>query len=110
VKGCPDDKAWAIVSKQGVHRITFSQDLAEHALNSIKDPQYSIQRVRLFLGKELPLGQVSSTGAYAIIDRRKGKTLRVALNQELAEVLCDYSSRYVREVSIKFTAKPEKEE
>jgi hypothetical protein len=61
-----------------------------------------IKRITLIEGKELPRGSLSSTGAYAIIDRRKGKILRVALNPKIAEILAaDYKTRKVTEVSIK---------
>lgn len=83
-----------------MHRITFSQELAEHALKS-SGRDFEIKRIKLFLGKELSRGETSSSGAYAIIDRRKGKTLRVALNREIAELLCDYNSRLMREAFVR---------
>ncbi len=92
--------AWAIVSDKAVHRITFSKALAEHAVKSSERP-YTVKRIKLELGKELEKGNTSSSGAYAIVDRNKGKILRVALNKDIAEILAaDYKSRKVVEAYI----------
>jgi hypothetical protein len=101
IKGCPNDKAWAIVSDKAVHRITFSKALADHAVKLSSLP-YHVERVSIREGsKELQKGEVSSTGLYAIIDRRKGKILRVALHQTIAEILAaDYKNRKVTEAFI----------
>jgi hypothetical protein len=100
IKGCPNDKAWAIVSDKAVHRITFSKDLAEHALKLSGLPAH-VERVTLMEGREIEKGEESSSGLYAIIDRRKGKILRVALGQAIAEILAaDYKSRKVTEAFI----------
>ncbi len=100
IKGCPNDKAWAIISNKGVHRITFSKDLAEHALK-LSGITAQVERITLREGKELVKGETSPSGLYAIIDRRKGKILRVALGQEIAEVLAaDYKTRKVTEAYI----------
>lgn len=62
---------------------------------------YGIERITLTKGKELEKGEASASGAYAIMDRRKEKILRVALRQEIAELLAaDYSSRKVMEAFI----------
>jgi hypothetical protein len=53
--------------------------------------------VTLKLGEIIPRGKRARTGLYAILDTRRDKILRVALSQEVAEILCDYQSRYVRE-------------
>ena len=59
---------------------------------------YNIKRIGLKLGKELAKGEPSQSGAYAIVDTRKGKILRVALHQKIAELLAaDYSARKVQE-------------
>lgn len=59
---------------------------------------YQIKRITLKLGKELAKGEPSESGAYAIVDSRKGKILRVALQQQIAELLAaDYSTRKVQE-------------
>jgi hypothetical protein len=39
---------------------------------------------------------VSRSGAYALVDRRKGKTLRIALDREVAALLAS-ESREIRE-------------
>ena len=89
--------AWAVVSENAVHRITFSKALADHAVQSSGRP-YAVKRIKLELGRELGKGNTSSSGAYAIVDKNKGKILRVALNQEIAEILAaDYKSRKVVE-------------
>lgn len=83
-----------------VHRITFSKSLADHAIQSSGQP-FEAKRIRLQLGSELDRGDVSSSGAYAIVDRRKGRILRVALNQKVAEILAaDYKFRKVVEAFV----------
>jgi hypothetical protein len=100
IYGCPNDRAWAILSDKAIHRITFSKSLAEHAVKS-SGLDYRIERIALKEGRELQKGETSSSGAYAVIDRRKGKILRVALNQTIAELLAaDYKSRKVTEAFI----------
>lgn len=100
IQGCPNDKAWAIISDKAIHRVTFSKALADHALKS-SGLNYRVERVSLKEGRELQKGEASSSGAYAVIDRRKGKILRVALNQSIAELLAaDYKSRKVTEAFI----------
>jgi hypothetical protein len=60
-----------------------------------------VKRIKLELGKELERGNTSSSGAYAIVDKRKEKILRVALNQDIAEILAaDYKSRKVVEAFV----------
>lgn len=54
------------------------------------------------LGRELNKGDNSRSGLYAIVSS-KGIILRVSLFQEVAEMLCDYSSRYIHEVFISKT-------
>lgn len=100
IKGCANDKAWAIVSDKAIHRITFSKDLAEHALKLSGIPAH-IERITLREGRELHQGEASSSGLYAITDRRKGMILRVAMKQEIAEVLAaDYKTRKVTEAFV----------
>ncbi len=99
-KGCPNDKAWAVVKDDKVYRITFSQSLAEHAIKCTEDPNFTLARITLKIGNEIGPGQNSPTGLYALIDRRKGKTLRVAMNKELANLVCDFKSRYLAEAFI----------
>ena len=66
---------------------------------------YDIKRITLKLGKELAKGEPSPSGAYAIVDQRKGKILRVALSQQIAELLAaDYRSRKVQEAYIQNAA------
>jgi hypothetical protein len=60
---------------------------------------YSIEPVTLKPGRELIRGETSSSSAYGILDRRKGRILRVALSQEIAELLAaDYQHRKVVEM------------
>lgn len=55
----------------------------------------------LKIGKELIRGETSVSGAYGVIDRRKGKILRVALSREIAELLAaDYQHRKVVETYV----------
>ena len=52
------------------------------------------------MGDEVPKGSKAKTGLYAILDRHKDTILRVALSKDIAETLCDYDSRYVKEAFI----------
>jgi hypothetical protein len=74
--------------------------LAEHTIKCTEDPNFTLARITLKIGNEIGPGQDSLTGLYALIDRRKGKTLRVAMNKDLANLICDFKSRYLAEAYI----------
>lgn len=80
-------------------RLTFSRNLLEH-MNTVAGGAYEIKRFKLMRGKMLEPGQQSGTGLYAIISAKKGKVLRVAMNKAQADLLCDFRSRQLQEVSL----------
>lgn len=61
--------------------------------------EYEVKRVTLYLSKRLVAGDKSKSGLYAIVSKN-GVILRVSLFKEIAELLCDYDSRYLHEVFI----------
>lgn len=96
VYGCSKDKAYAILKNNKIFRITFSKSVSEHICTFL-DNDYKIKKVTLKLGKILIRGKISQSKAYAIVSRKNNKILRVTLYKEMAELLCDYDSRYVAE-------------
>lgn len=74
-------------------RITFSKSLAEH----IAGDAYDVKRIDLKLGKPLLPGELSSTGLYAVVAKRRDRILRVSLIKDVAEMIGDDPSRYVAE-------------
>jgi len=73
--------------------------VAEHT-NSLTGNAYTLQRFRLHKGRRLEPGEVSNSGAYAIMDSRRDYTLRIALDHQIAQLLCDWNWRYLQEVYI----------
>lgn len=61
------------------------------------------------MGSPLPKGTPSSTQIYALVTK-KNRILRVALNQEIAELICDYDTRRVAEALVTFRDKENKNE
>jgi hypothetical protein len=57
------------------------------------------------VGEALEQGQRSSTGAYALIDSKKNKLLRVSLDMRVADLLCDWKSRRLAEASIELPSR-----
>lgn len=57
---------------------------------------YQIVRRKFITGAELQHDEKSRSGLYALIDKRKGKTLRISLIPEIAELHRD-ESRYIAE-------------
>jgi hypothetical protein len=84
-----------VVQGKEVHRITFSKQLAEHTLKCIEDPLLSLARVTLKIGNEIGPDQDSPTGIYALVDRQRGNPLRVTMDKEQANLICDFTSRHL---------------
>jgi hypothetical protein len=78
-----------------VYRLTFSKSLAEHIQRHAGHP-LDLRRRRFLVGRPLNRGEPSPSGAYAIVDARKGKTLRIALDADIADILRS-DSRTVQE-------------
>jgi hypothetical protein len=76
--------------------LTFSRSLAEHLQRWCGPEGLQLRRRTFRVGRELRPGEVSRSGAYALVDRRKGKTLRIALDREVAALLAS-ESREIRE-------------
>lgn len=98
IKGCQDSKAWGLTKNGRLYRLTFSKAVAEHINNSLNN-QYTLQRFKLTKGRRLSPGETCN-GLYGIIDRRKDFILRIALDQRIAETLCDWDWRYLQELFI----------
>ena len=74
------------------HRLTFSKSLAELLQARASVPLLLVRRT-FQIGAEIAPGVRSASGAYAIVDARKGKTLRIALQREVADLLRSPSRR-----------------
>lgn len=77
-----------------VGRVTFSKSLADHVAGLAGG---AVSRYPLVIGRPLARHEKSSSGLYALISKRKGSVLRVALSEEEADLLCDYASRGIHE-------------
>lgn len=79
-----------------LYRLTFSKSLAD--LICQYKLEFQVERLSFKVGKKLEKDEKSKSGLYGIMDKRKGLTLRVAMSQELSDILCDYNWRYPVEV------------
>ncbi len=100
-QGCLSDRAYAIVDPKTkkIHRISFSTSLLEHI---IKDDKSGLQvrEISFRLGKELEPNETSSTGMYALVKAKTNWTLRISLHKNVANYLCDFETRKLRECII----------
>ena len=85
---------WALEHAGKIYRLTFSKSLAEHIQRHAPIP-LTLTRRRFITDARLAPGERSKSGAYAIIDTRKHKTLRIALDVQIADLLRS-DSREVR--------------
>jgi hypothetical protein len=101
LQGCLADKAYAIVDvkTKKVHRISFSSSLLQHIIDSTNSP-YVVKEITFRLGKKLEPNEVSSTGIYALVKSKNDWTLRISLFKNIANYLCDFDTRYLRECII----------
>ena len=67
---------------------------------TLEPVSYQIKKVELKTGRRLAPGEKSLTGLYGLVSNSKGRLLRVALNPEVAEALCDENTRHIVECSI----------
>jgi hypothetical protein len=100
-QGCLSDKAYAIVDTyyKKIHRISFSASLLEHILDSTQ-PNLEVREISFSLGKVLKPNEVSSTGIYALVKAKNDWTLRISLHKNVANYLCDFDTRRLRECII----------
>lgn len=89
-------KAYSIERNGLSHRITFSQDLAEHIISKLPKG-YQIRQRKFRLGKRLQPGQDSPTGLYCLATSTCRTPLRISLIKEAAAILSDEESRYIAE-------------
>jgi hypothetical protein len=85
-----------VVKAEKVFRLTFSKSLAEHIVAALGDDTFTLRRLSFRIGRRLELGDLSRSGAYAVVDVRKGATLRVSLDRDVAELMRS-DSRYLAE-------------
>ena len=64
---------------------------------STLDTGYSVKRCTFQLGRKLLPGDISRSGLYALVSAKSDITLRISLQREIAELLCDNDSRYLAE-------------
>jgi hypothetical protein len=83
---------YTIEKENKVHRFTFSLSLAEHIKTYLTGP-YEIRRRKFIIGRDLAPGEKSKSGAYAVVGTHKGRTLRITLYQQLAEIFRDDSRK-----------------
>lgn len=78
-----------------IHRITFSRSLAEHICRITG--RYRIHRIKFRTGRLLKPGERSKNGLYAIQSSQKDITLRIAMDFDIAQELCDFDNRHLKE-------------
>lgn len=99
-QGCLSDRAYAIVNTKTkkIYRISFSTSLLEHIIKDDKNLQ--VREISFRLGKELEPNETSSTGMYALVKSKTNWTLRISLHKNVANYLCDFDTRRLRECII----------
>lgn len=100
VLGCLSDRAYAVVDtkEKKIHRISFSRALLEHIIKN--DKNLTVREISFKLGKELEPNETSSTGFYAIVKSKNNWTLRISLFKNVANYICDFDTRKLRECII----------
>lgn len=100
ILGCLSDRAYAVVNPKTkkVHRISFSRSLLDHIVKTHKDLE--VREISFRLGKTLKPNEKSSTGFYALVKTKNNWTLRISLYQNIANYLCDFDTRSLRECII----------
>jgi len=101
-QGCLADKAYAIVNikTKKIHRISFSTSLLQHIVDTGNDSNLQVKEISFRLGKELEPNETSSTGMYAIVKAKNNWTLRISLIKDVANFICDFKTRKIRECII----------
>ena len=101
--GCLSDTAYALVNPitKKVHRISFSASLLNYIRTNYSEWKHlELKTIKFRLGKDLKPDEESSTGCYAIVKSKTNWTLRISLIKNVANYLCDFDSRKIRECLI----------
>jgi hypothetical protein len=101
LQGCLSDKAYAIVDRttKRVYRISFSRSLLQYIIDS-NNLNYEVRQISFKLGKHLQQNETSTTGIYAIVKSKNDWTLRISLFKNVANHICDFETRTLRECII----------
>lgn len=101
-QGCLSDQAYAIVNTETkrLHRISFSASLLQHILKTGKNHNLEVSEITFRLGRVLRAGETSSTGIYALVKTKNDWTLRISLHKNVANYLCDFNTRSLRECHV----------
>lgn len=100
---CKDsEKVWGIISenKKGIkklHRLTFSKSLAQLIVEQKSESGYRLARFEYRVGKDLEVGETSSTGLYALVSKGSDVVLRISLFKSLSAIHYDENSRTIKE-------------
>ena len=97
------DTAYALIDPKTnkIHRISFSTSLLEHIIKTYPEwAHLELRTIKFKLGKELLPGEDSSSGMYAIVKKKSNWALRISLQKNIANYLCDFDSRILRECII----------
>lgn len=98
IKGCQDDKIYGLVRAGRLYRLSFSKSLLQHVREGLPEA-YTLARFKVYKGRILERGEESSSGLYGI-ESHKGKLLRIALSKDVADMLCDWRFRKLREIRL----------
>ena len=74
--------------------------MLEHVGGRYLGKPYQIMRLRWEIGRRIAPGELSTTGAYAIISSRNNHLLRASLCPNTAHLLGDGEDRYVAEMAL----------
>jgi len=86
------------LTKDGrLHRLSFSKSLLLHI--SAHLPGYTLARFRIIRGRRLSPNEITPNGLYGI-SSHKDFLLRIAMDQRIAEFLCDWKWRYLCEIHL----------
>jgi hypothetical protein len=101
-QGCLFDKAYAIVNPKNkkVYRISFSESLLKHIITQTNDSDLVVGKITFRLGKELVPNEDSPTGIYALVKAKTNWTLRIPIIKDVANYICDFDTRKLRECII----------
>lgn len=103
LQGCLADKAYAIIDPKTkkIHRISFSRSLLTHIITAHEQYNHlEVREISFRLGRELQPNETSSTGIYAIVKAKNNWTLRISLIKDVANFICDFKTRKLRECII----------
>ena len=94
---------YGLLTEKGakLHRLSFSRNVLEHIGSRYLGKPYQIMKLQWGIGKKLSPGELSSTGAYAIISSRNNHLLRASLCPNTAHLLGDGSDRYTAELALR---------